>query len=78
MSNQQIKHPATGKMQDADIVEIVEIIEKPMKVKLEDGSILRIKVDVIEVARFKGPNGPDGHPIYSVKSGTMVAVVESK
>lgn len=77
MADRKMKHPITGEMLDTEIVDIEEINEKPMKVKLADGTILRIKVDVVEVSKFKGKPGPDGHPIYNVRSGTIITVLES-
>ena len=78
MAERKMKHPITGEMHDVEIVDIEEINEKPMKVKLADGTLLRIKVDVVEVSKFKGERGPDGHPIYNVRSGTIITVMESK
>ncbi len=77
MVERKMKHPTTGEMHDVEIVEIEEIIEKPMKIKLADGTVLRIRVDVVEVAKFKGDRGLDGHPIYNVRSGTIITVLES-
>ena len=60
MVERKMKHPTTGEMHDVEMVEIEEIIEKPMKIKLADGTILRIRVDVVEVAKFKGERALDG------------------
>jgi len=78
MAERKMKHPTTGEMHDVEIVEIEEIIEKPMKIRLADGSVLRIRVDVVEIAKFKGERGPDGHPIYNVRSGTIISVLDSE
>lgn len=78
MAERKMKHPTTGEMHDVEIVEIEEIIEKPMKIKLADGTVLRIRVDVVEVAKFKGERALDGHPIYNVRSGTIISVLESE
>ena len=78
MAERKLKHPTTGEMHDVEMVEIEEIIEKPMKIRLADGTVLRIRVDVVEVARFKGQPGSDGHPIYNVRSGTIITVLESE
>lgn len=77
MVERKMQHPTTGEMHDVEMVEIEEIIEKPMKIRLADGTILRIKVDVVEVAKFKGERGLDGNPIYNVRSGTIITVLES-
>ena len=78
MAERKMKHPQQGEMHDVEMVEIEEIIEKPMKIRLADGTLLRIKVDVVEVSKFKGERGPDGHPIYNVRSGTIITVLESE
>ena len=78
MVERKMKHPTTGEMHDVEMVEIEEIIEKPMKIRLADGTVLRIKVDVVEVAKFKGERGLDGNPIYNVRSGTIITVLESE
>ena len=77
MVERKMQHPTTGEMHDGEMVEIEEIIEKPMKIRLADGAVLRIKVDVVEVAKFKGERGLDGNPIYNVRSGTIITVLES-
>lgn len=78
MVERKMKHPTTGEMHDVEIVEIEEIIEKPMKIRLADGTVLRVRVDVVEVAKFKGERGLDGNPIYNVRSGTIITVLESE
>ena len=77
MADRKIKDARTGEMFEAETVDIEEISEKPMIIKLADGSILRLKVDVVEVARYKDRWDQEGHPMYNVRSGTILAVLES-
>ncbi len=78
MAERKMKHPSTGEMHDVEMVEIEEIVDKPTKVRLADGSVLRIRMDILEVAKFKRERGLDGHPIYNVRSSAIITVLESK
>ena len=71
------KSPTTGKLVKVEVVDIKEIHDPPTLVTLSDGSTLRMRLDVIEVARFDGEWDPDGHPVYTVRSGKVTAVLES-
>ena len=77
MAKRRLKSPTTGKMVDAELVEISSISELPIRIVLADGSKLRLKTDVIEVARFDGEWDKDGHPLYSVRSASIMVVLES-
>lgn len=77
MAERKLKNPRTGETIHAETVDIEEITEKPIIIKLADGTVLRIRVDVVEVVRFKDQWGQDGHPIYNVKSGTFIAIIDS-
>lgn len=62
---------------DAVEVPVTETTERWTDVKLDDGSVLRIKPVVLSVARIKGRFDPEGNPLYATKTGCtmMVAVV---
>ena len=77
MVTRGLTSPTTGKMSTATVVEIEEIADKPVIVSLADGSRIRIRVDVIEVVRFDDEWDGEGHPLYQVRSGNIVAVLES-
>ncbi len=77
MTTRRLRSPTTGEMTDATVVEIEEIADKPIIIRLADGSRMRIRVDVIEVVRFDGEWDPEGHPIYQIKSGNIIAILES-
>ncbi len=77
MATRKLKSPITGKPVDATIVDIDEIKDSPTIISLSDGSVLRLRLDVIEVARFEGEWDQDGHPSYSVRSGNILAVLEA-
>ena len=44
---------------------------------VEDGTILRAKLSVAEVARVDGRWDDDGNPLYFVKSQTVITVAET-
>ncbi|MYI69773.1 MAG: hypothetical protein F4103_13870 [Boseongicola sp. SB0673_bin_14] len=77
MAKRTLPSPITGKPVEATLVEIKEISEKPTVISLADGAVLRLKLDVIEVARFENERDPEGNPIYNVRSGNILAVLEA-
>ena len=77
MSTRKYQSPTTGKIVDATVVEIEEIKERPIIIELSDGTTLRLRVDVVEIVRFEGEWDNDGHPLYNVRSGNILAVLES-
>ena len=77
MATRRINHPRTGKSIDAPVVEIADIRETPTRVTLEDGTVLRLRIDVIEAIRIDGEWDADGHPMYQVRNGVNIMVLES-
>ena len=73
----EIRSPTTGKPTTAEVVEIDEINERPIRVLLEDGSVLRMRLDIIEILRVDGEWDAEGHPLYSVKSNNLLSVLDS-
>ena len=63
----------TGEHVDAEVIEIEQITDRPILIKLSDGSTLRIRVDVIEVCRALDK---EGNPMYNVNSSNFVSIVE--
>ncbi len=77
MATRKLPSPTTGKLVDATVVEIEEIRDRPAIIYLADGSVLRLRVDVVEVTRFEGEWDRDGLPFYSVRSGNLLGILES-
>ena len=77
MTKRMVQSPTTGKMVEATVVEIEEIVDRPIVIKLSDGTVLRMRVDVVDVVRFEKEWDRDGHPLYNVRSGNIMAVLES-
>ena len=58
-------------------VEIVEAIERFTELRLKDGTILRMRTNVVEVIRVDDQWNENGDPVYVVKSSNTVRVVEA-
>jgi len=77
MPTRTLPSPTTGKSVEAEVIDIEEIRDKPIMVRLADGSILRLRMDIAEVVRFKDEWDKEGHPVYNVKTANIVIVSES-
>jgi hypothetical protein len=58
-------------------VGISESTEKWSEVKLADGSILRIKPNVLGVVRLDNQYDPEGNPLYALRSSQVMTVAEA-
>ena len=76
MQKRKIPDP-NGNLIDGTEVDVIESIERFSDVKLEDGTVLRIRVAVQEVVRFDGLWDNINNPMYHVSSATMVFVKEA-
>lgn len=56
-------------------VPIKESTERWSEITLADGTILRIKPNVIWVTRIDGQYDPEGNPFYALNSGQTMTVV---
>lgn len=77
MATRRLKSPTTDRTVEAEVVDIVDLTDAPIRIVLADGSTLRLRVDVIEVTRFNGEWDREGHPLYNVRSANTMAVLES-
>lgn len=75
MATRPFKDPVTGEIITACVVEIEEEDNRPVILKLEDGSTLRIKLDVPQVVRLPG-NQPTGEPHYFVQNSIVISVLD--
>ena len=64
MATRRIKNHLTGELVDADLVEITEIENKPIIVSLDNGSKVRVRLDVFQAARFPNSWDNEGYPLY--------------
>lgn len=77
MVTRRMRSPETGEIVNAEVIDIKNASDTAIQIELADGTVLRLKIDVIEVVRFEGEWDAEGHPRYSVKSGTAMAVMDS-
>lgn len=54
-------------------IEIESANEPWGEYRLSDGSVLRIKLVVVEVRRKEGEYAPDGNPLYEVQLAPVIA-----
>jgi hypothetical protein len=66
----------TGMAEGFD-VPIITSTEKWSEIQLEDGTVLRIKPNVISAIRVNGQYDQDGNPMYAIKSSQVMAVVSA-
>ena len=59
--------PTTGQSGIGSVLDIVESSEPVARLKLEDGTRVRIKVSIIEIMKRDEP-GPDGKPAYDINA----------
>ena len=67
-------HPQTGEQQSGTILEIVESSEPLTRLKLEDGTLVQLKVSVLEIILMDDP-GPDGKPRYDINASLAANIV---
>ena len=72
-----LTHHVTGQPVNAEVVDIDRVTESPTRLELADGTTLRVRVDVLEVARFLEDWDQDGKPMYQIRSATLVAVLDA-
>ena len=60
-----------------EVVDIIESDEKWNTYKLEDGTVLKVKLVVVQAARSidKPIPGSNGEPVYHVKTQTLVTSI---
>ena len=77
MPERKVKFKLGDKEVDAWDVPIEESIERWTELKLEDGTMLKIKVVVSNVMRLEGQKDDQGNPVYAVRSVNALLTVSS-
>jgi len=70
----KIKVPYQGQMMDASVIDVQSSSEHWNQYLLEDGTVLKLKVVVTDVARIDGAYDAEGNPIYFVKSTNVLSL----
>lgn len=73
----KVAMPPTGAIVDGLDVPVTESTERWTEVKLEDGSVLRLKPSVLAAIRIPGQFDPDGNPIYTLKTHVQMTLAEA-
>jgi hypothetical protein len=75
--NVKVPMPPDGRIVDGVEVPVVESTERWTEVKLEDGSVLRVKPSIISAIRVPGQWDNDGNPMYALKATNQMMVAEA-
>jgi hypothetical protein len=65
----------TGGIGEGVEVPVEESIERWSEIKLEDGTVIRLKVTVISAVRIPGQYDQVGNPMYVMNMAPTVAIV---
>ena len=68
-----VPHPETGKPQPGTVVDVVEAKEPTTHLKLADGTIIRLRLVIVEAVRLDDP-GPDGKTAYNFTTQMVVKI----
>ncbi len=67
-------HPQTGELQNGTVLEVVDSSEPMIRLKLEDGTLVRMKISIIEIMRMDEP-GTDGKTAYDINASLAATFV---
>lgn len=68
----KVPFPGQGTVEGTD-VPLIESVERWSELKLEDGTVLRVKPLITSVIRLDGRYDPQGNPMYAIQGGQTVA-----
>ena len=68
--------PGLGLVQGVE-VGVAESTERWTEIKLEDGSVIRLKSVIVGALRVDGQYDAEGNPVYSLKVNPVMSVVSS-
>ena len=75
-ATRELRNPVTGDLEDALVVDIVGIENRPILVSLSDGSRIRVTFDIFEAARFPSSKDSQGYPLYYLRWANSIVVVD--
>ncbi len=55
-------------------IQLTESVERWTELKLEDGSVLRVKPTILSIIRLDGRYDPQGNPMYAIQGGQTMVV----
>jgi hypothetical protein len=80
MQERRVKTPyptPQSPVRDGSEVQVKESNERWSEVTLEDGTILRLKPNVLEAIRVDGEYDQEGNPAYAVKTALMITIIST-
>lgn len=77
VAERKIKVDYVGRQMDATVVSIVESVDRWSDVKLDDGTLLRVKLSVLSASRVDGEYDPSGNPAYVLTMTPTMVVAEA-
>jgi hypothetical protein len=77
MATRKIRNHLTGEITDAELVNIADTKSTPAVLTLEDGSKLRINMDIYQAARFPNSWDNEGNPVYNLRWGISIVVLDA-
>ncbi|HKT11680.1 MAG TPA: hypothetical protein VJW77_07625 [Terriglobia bacterium] len=69
----KVNIPNVGQLEGTKVT-IEESTERWSEIKLDDGSVLRVKPAIVSVIRIDGQYDPEGNPLYAIQGGHVMAV----
>jgi len=80
MAEKRVKIPFPTPMSppvDGSEVGVSEATERWSEITLEDGTVIRVKPNVISAIRIDGQHDPEGNPMYAVKANQIALIVSA-
>jgi hypothetical protein len=68
--------PGLGSVEGTE-VGLIESVERWTELRLDDGSVLRVKPVVMSVARIDGRYDPQGNPMYLIQASQTMTVASA-
>ncbi|HEY6351977.1 MAG TPA: hypothetical protein VI636_21490 [Candidatus Angelobacter sp.] len=80
MTERKIKIPfptPQSPMMDGSEVQVKEATERWSEITLDDGTVLRVKPNILSAVRMEGQHDADGNPIYAIKGAQSAMIVSA-
>ncbi len=80
MAEQKVKIPfptPASPMVEGTVVSVSESTEKWSEVTLQDGTVIRIKPNVLSAIRMDGQYDPEGNPVYAIRSAAVITIASA-
>jgi hypothetical protein len=73
----KVQLPPDGKLVDGYDVPVLESTERWTEIKLEDGSVLRLKPSIVSAVRLPEQWDPHGNPMYALMTTNTMVVADA-